>query len=356
MQPSKKTPIILLFSTLVLFGACKKELSFDKWKPDLLAPLVKSTLQVKDVAQLDNRSWTQTVPSADIGYMPFVEVDVPELDIPLVGPYPYTLSDVVTFIDVDTADFRISFMNRYPITIATGTQIVFRTSASASSESNVILRHTVSRDIVPDSEYVIDTLLTNKTIRSDIYLSIEHFKSPGGQFITFSSQPTEISFEIRFLSVYTVGLKTNNMMEIADSADLESWDSQDDYDDSTAMGKLSLYFTNSLPINVHFQLYFFDEGYSMLLDSIYTGSGSMYAPGGQTDAQGEPIGTPQENRYDITLTESRLSRIRSARHIVYRLAGDTYGYSGSEVVVGGNCDLKLQAVGDLKIAISKLFN
>lgn len=345
--------LTVVASVLLALVSCEKDMSLDKWKPDILAPLAKGTIKVEDVAQIRNKKWTQTVPPADIGYVSGLPVDVPALDIDYVGPYQYTISDIIDFIQVDTMDFRITFTNNYPIIIQAGTQIVFRNSASTSSEANVLFRHFVSHDVLPTQTYSVDTLLTNKLLNADLYLYIEHFKSNGGNGVTFSSQPMEITYEIRLLNTYTVGVKTNKELSVIDTADIEPWDDQETYNDSTATGKLSIYLSNSLPINLHYKMYFYDDNFGQPLDSIYTGD--MYAAGGQTDANGEQVGTVVENRFDDTLTIDRIRRIRTASHIVYSLVGDTYGYSGSTVVAGRNCKLSLQVVGDLKINISKLF-
>ena len=97
---------------------------------------------------------------------------------------------------------------------------------------------------------------------------------------------------------------------------------------------------------------FYDDNYNYLT-SLY--QGDMVAAGGTTDAQGNPTNVAVEQRYDDTLSVARIAQIRSATHVVYRVVGDTNGYSGTEVVAGKSCGLDIQIVGDLQINISKLF-
>lgn len=339
--------ILLLFT----ISSCKK---IEGLQPDILAPLVKTSAKVEDIGQIRDKHFIQSFPAASIGSFP-VGVSIPTvapIEIDHIGPYPYSLSDTITFVDIDTMNFRFTFLNNYPIIVQAGTQIVFRSSSDVNSSSNIIFAHTIARDISPSTSYAIDTIITNKYLPSVFYMSLDSFKSPGGNNVIFSSEPSQVDFEIRLLSTFEVGVKTNITVGTLDTADIQSFGSNDSYNDSTATGVISIYMSNSLPINLHFGLDFYDDNYNYLT-SIY--QGDMALAGGTTDAQGTPTSVNPEHRFDDTLSIDRIHQIRSATHVVYRVNGDTYGYSGSEVVVGKNCALNIQIVGDLNINISKLF-
>lgn len=344
---------VVFFAVLLLTGliACEK---LDGLQPDILAPLVKGKVKVEDVAQIRNREFTQAIPPIDLGYAENVPVDVPfTFELDHVGAYPYSFSDTISFIDVDTMDFRFIFRNSYPINVKAGTSLAFRTSADVNSDANIIFKCVITEDIPQGGSYVLDTLITDKTLPNIIYFSLDHFKSDGGDGVVFSSNPSEITFEIRLLSTYKVGVKTNRNVGISDTMEIEPLgDEGSNYDDA-ATGDLSIYVTNTLPMNLHFALDFYDEN-QVYQTSLY--EGDMYMPGGTTDAEGVPVGTALEYRFDDTLNVDRIQKIRRAKYVAYRFFGDTNGYPGTEVVVNRDCALKLQIVGDLKINISKLLN
>ncbi len=350
-MPKKFVFILSGISLLLTVASCKK---IDSLQPDILAPLIKSTAKVEDIGQIRDKHFTQEFPAASIGSYPVgvLLASVAPIEIDHVGPYPYTLSDTVTFVDIDTMNFSLTFSNSYPISVQAGTQVVFRSSSDVNSTANIIFAHIISHDIAPNTSYTIDTIITNKYLPATIYMSLDTFRSQGGNNVTFSSQPSVLDFEIRLLSTFTVGVKTNITLGVQDTTDVQFSGDQNNYNDSTVTGIVSIYISNSLPINLHFGLDFYDDNYNYLT-SLY--QSDMVAVGGTTDVQGNPTSVAVEQRFDDTLSIVRINQIRSATHAVYRVTGDTNGYSGTEVVVGKNCALNIQIVGDLQINISKLF-
>lgn len=204
-----------------------------------------------------------------------------------------------------------------------------------------------------NSNYSVNLIATNKFVNSTIYLYLENFKSPGGNGLIFTGQPTIISYELRFISLFKTGIKTNKDISIADSTAIDVSSSQEDYNDSTATGKLTVFLTNSIPINVNFQMYFYDESRTVFIDSLYYGN--LFVPAGNTDTDGAPLSS-EERKFEIPLSAERLSKLRQSKFAYYRIYCDTYGKPGSNVTAGSQCSLTIQITGDLKIKVAKLFN
>ncbi len=355
-----KTAVGFLFFIFLLSG-CKKEFNPDSWSPDILAPIIKSRASAKEVCDLKNKKFTQNIYVGDLGFDANTPLDLPALNFSSpVGPFVVELSDFFSFVEVDSAYLDISLVNSFPIAISAGTEVVFRTSASVADESNVIFRHAIQSDIAPAETYLFSSVLKTKKVTSDVYLFLEKFKSPGGNNITFTSNPAELSFEFKFLKVFAVALRTNREHTQVDTTEVAFFDDISDYDDNTAVGTLRVFLTNAMPINFGFQMYFLDETKQTVIDSIYYHDGfsehrDIYSPGGITMAPtGEPIDSTTV-KFEFPITASRIRKLKQAKFLVFRLSGDTNGYTGEEVYVGGNSNLQVLITGDLKIRIASLF-
>lgn len=344
---------IIIFLLVLSASSCNKDFNIDSWEPKMLMPLAKGKARIQDVTDLRNKKWVQQIPAFDIGYTEFVAVNVPPLNIPFVGPYPYEISEYINYVFVDSLDFSIELKNYFPIAIQAGTRIVFRSTADTTSSDNIILQYELPYDVAPNQEFTVNSIVTNKFVNNNIYLYLEDFKSPGGNNVIFSGQPSEIRYELRFLSVVKVGIKTNKEVSVVDSTEISAISESDDYNDSTATGKLSLFVTNTVPTNFDFQMYFYDESRTVFLDSIIYGSSLI--PSGTTDTEGLPT-SKQEKKFEIPLTADRIARLKQARFCVYRLKGDTYGKPGTNVTAGSQCSLEIQITGDLSIRVAQLFN
>lgn len=352
-QSPMRVFVKLLFICTVSLASCKKEFNMNKWEPDMLVPLIKGTATIKDVADLRDKIFVQNIPAIDIGFDPFVPVNVPELGISFVGPYPYTLSEYFRFVEVDSAVFEIELYNFFPIPISKGTKVIFRSSADTSTNANIIYSHELSQDIPAYGSYpkITDTVV-NRIVTSEIFLYLENFKTAGATNVVFDTQPTQLKFEIKFLSVFRVALNTDKVYGISDTTEMELGEDVADYDDSTATGKLNVFLTSSMPINFNFQMYFYDASQSVLIDSLYYGE--IYAPGCNTNQLGVPVDSV-ERKFEIPITSERVRRLKEAKYMAYRLTGNTYGYPPDVVYAGETCGFKIQITGDIKLKIAALF-
>lgn len=350
----KQTPNRLVATLVVLLSlflaSCDKKINLDKWEPDVLAPLLKGTATFKEVTDLRDKNFTQKVPAIDIGYTPFTTVSVPPIKINFVGPYPYTISEYFSFVKVDSALFEIELFNMFPVPISQGTRVVFRSSPDTSTNANIFYSYTLTQDIPAYGAYPkFEDVVTNKTITTDIYLYLENFHSPGGNNVVFDSQPTLVKFKLKFLSVFTVAINAGKEYSIGDTTAMEITDEIGSYDNNTATGMLHFFMNSSMPINFDFQMYFYDETKSIMLDSLYYGR--LHTEGNHTTQLGVPLDSVQR-KFDIPLTADRIRRLKEAKFMAYRITGSTFGYPPGLVYLGPDCRLRLQLTGDIKLKVS----
>ncbi|MBL0309113.1 MAG: hypothetical protein IPP77_05390 [Bacteroidetes bacterium] len=83
----------------------QKEFNIDKWSPDLLGPIIKSTLTAKEVCDLKNKKFTQQITALDLGGFSTTEPEfVPVIDTPSkTKPFKIQLSDYFSYVKVDTS-------------------------------------------------------------------------------------------------------------------------------------------------------------------------------------------------------------------------------------------------------------
>jgi len=342
----------LFFVFMVLLASCNKDINLDKWDPQMLMPIVKASATVENVADLRDRSFVQQIPALDIGYTTGVQVNVPPTQRAFVGPYAYTLSDYFNSVQVDSAVFSVELTNSFPISISSGTRIVFRSSPETASRSNIVYEYVLAQDVPAGGTYSKFTdILINRTITSRIFLFLEDFKSPGGEDVIFGSQPSEVRFEIKFLSVFKAGINTGREYTICDTTGMELAGAVTNFSDSTADGTLKLFINSSMPVNFTYQIYFFDETKTELIDSLY--HGDMVSPGCKADLSGVPYGSV-EKKFEISISAERMRNLKRAKYMAYKFRGDTHGYTTPVVYIKGDCFLQMQLTGDIKLKVGAL--
>jgi hypothetical protein len=351
--------ITLLAAVLILtLSSCKKDFNLDKWAPEMLGPIATGTATIEDVADLKDKIFTQKIYPPDIGVTGIsIPVSVSSISLGFVGPYPYQVSEYFKYVYVDSAIFKITFDNTFPVVVEKGTRIDFRSSADTSSPANIIFSHTLDREIAPNSSYSFTTVVVNTNVQSIMYLYLQNFKArnPGGTNIVFDPNPSTLTFEIKFLSVFKIAVYTNKEYEVRDTVAIDYGDSftPNEYNDSAVVGKLTLYLTNKIPINFDFQMYFWNESFDEPIDSFYYGRMNIAAA--TTNFFGDPVNF-KEDSFPVPITAARSRVLKKAKYVSYRLSGNTRNLGPDELVFAGkDCVIEAQFVGDLKIRVSNFF-
>ena len=341
--------LMLLFCGMMILYSCSKyrfnQKSIPALETEWLIPLAKGQFGFEDIRELSNINSSYLIPAMDIGFVEGVQVNVPALDIPQVGPYKQALSDWIQAIQFDSLNIRLGFNNLFPIAIGQGTAFTFRNSADTNSNSNIIYSHTISQQINPTEQYSFDVVIGQNQVSDTIYIYLEHFKSPGGT-VTFATTPCQLSVELKVVDLKKVSLYPDKSLRSYDTIDVEWGEQEEDFEDTLSSARINIYMENAMPLNQYLQIYFLEPNSSVIYDSLFTAAINL--SGCQTDQNGTPLNTTQsQSVVDISLNKIR--RIRQCRQIVLNYDLNTLGYPQPLIHAGEQTFFKLQLSGDLKL-------
>ncbi|NNC94549.1 MAG: hypothetical protein HKN92_03235 [Chitinophagales bacterium] len=337
--------LLFLIAISVLYSSCNLGEETLNWKPSVIAPIIYTEVNVKDVSDLQDKRMKFEIDPSDLGFVSGVPVYVPPTYIERIGPKQIDLSDYFIDVDIDSATFKLIINNTFPIPIDSGTKIILR-SMNDTLASSIIYQYRIEEDIPPESEFVVLTNLRDQNIPATVYLEIKDYRSSGGTLVTFSDDPTEFILDITFLTIKTVRIKTNNALQINDTLGLEFENSGSD--SAIQDGTLSIKFRNDLPANVKFQLYFLD-GLFNKTDSLFTDRISI--PAGSTNSLGVSL-TVGEEVAEVIVDAKRVERWENSAHVGVKFNANTFGFPGTSVTASNDLNIRMHIGGDLDLKIS----
>lgn len=353
-MPKKPIPLITILVALLLFAACHKSLNLDNWTPKVLGPLVNGYATIEEVSDLRDKIFHREISPGDLHFENYdfnnYTGNVPAMFINHVGPFPYQLSDYFHSVFVDSADFVITIHNTFPIAISRGTYVVFRTQPDTLNDNNIVLKYKLPQDIAANGIETFETLVRNTYVSDTVYLYLDSLQTPATTNVTFSGDPTELTFQIKFLNVFNIALNVEKTNTVLDTTSVSITDNVPNTSNDAATGIVRVFLSNGMPIKFNFQMYFYDENMNFI-DSLYHG-GDMNVNGAHTNLQGALLDSAQA-KYETTLDATRIGSLKSAKKLVYRLTGDTYGYPPPYDWVGDKCFFHVLLTGDLKIKVAK---
>jgi hypothetical protein len=350
----KKLYIILL-GFGILLSACSKyntDLNeFPSWNSDWVLPLVKGKVSFENIKQLSNAKTSFDVPSIDIGYASGIQLNVPQISIPEVGPYKQPLSDWIHAIEFDSLEIDLSFTNVFPIAVGAGTKFSFRRTPTTADPTNIIYQHTVASDIAPGQNYTFKVDVINNSVSDTLYLYLEQFNSPGGNNVTFTTAPSKISIEVQIIDIKKVELFANKFVVERDTIDIDfgNEDTETGGLDTSSYGTVNFFIDHALPINCYTQIYFYDTVSNSISDSLL--SSPLNLVGCTTDANGDPTSV-NSSKTSFAISTQRIDKIKKSTKAIVSFRLNTQGYPPPYVMMSDKTYLKLQITGDLHLSFN----
>lgn len=318
---------------------------------DWLLPLVKGRVSFDNLKKLNSSTISFDIPSTDIGFASGVQLNVPGISIPELGPYVQPLSDWIHTVQFDTLQISLRFQNSFPIPIGAGTKFSFRSSNSTATQGNVIYEHTVPANIEPGAPYTFTVDVVNNSVSDSIFLFMEQFNSPGGNNVTFSSSPSKMDVTVEIIDIKKVELNVAKSTVELDTVDVDfgSEDTNTGAVDTSSSGNVHFFIDHALPINMYAQIYFLDPISSLPVDSLLNAPLNLI--GCQTDANGHPLNV-NSSKNTLTITNQRLQRIKKSKQAILSFRMNTNGYPGPYVQMSDQTYLKMQITGDLHLSFN----
>jgi len=226
------------------------------WKPEILAPFVKSNLEVYDFEELIFSGAEYNVEAGDLpipGYAPNIPIPfVPPIIKESLPPDYLNLSTFFNLIVVDSAAVKINLNNVFPIPIGANTKLTIRDSVS----KELVTEHYVNRQVAPGENYEFDFLIFDKKLSQTLEIKVEEFNSPGGTNVTFTNETLVINVLIQFVNLDWVEVENNVNFIDTSYTDV---DFNIDGGSDPFQGTLSLFLDNNFPSEFKLRLDLYDD-------------------------------------------------------------------------------------------------
>jgi hypothetical protein len=342
------------FILMILVSCSKYNTNINElptWNSEWLLPLVKGKLSFENIKELSNAKTSFDVPSIDIGYASGLQVNVPPINLPEVGPYKQPLSNWIHQVQFDSLEIDLSFTNVFPIAVGAGTKFSFRRTPTTADPNNIIYQHTITNDIAPNQSYTFNVDVINYAVSDTLYLYLEQFNSPGGNNVTFTSNPSKINIEVQIIDIKKVELYPDKSVVEQDTVEIDFGDEDTNTGglDTSSNGTVNFFIDNALPINCYTQVYFLDPVSSVIKDSLL--STPLNIVGCNTDANGDPTNV-KSSKTSFFISSQRIDQIKKSTKAIIVFKLNTNGYPPPYVLMSDQTYLKLQITGDLKLSFN----
>ena len=322
------------------------------WEPNYYGPIANTRVDIEDIAKLEDLVFNQEVDANDVKSRFEGEVpEVPPFSLDKqVGPYPFTITEIFEKIAVDSLLFNVSFENAFPIDIAKGTVISFRNK----DDGKEVFRHRIQADVEPGEKFEVTRTVLDESVDNDLNFYLENFTSNGSQEpVDFGDGlETDFRFELIFLSIAELEIKTNQSYRITDTTSFDL-DTRDEA--GSAKGELFIYFENRYPLIFETQLYLLDENKN-LVDSLFESPVELgSAPVVESPQGGRITGDTVLVVDTVELKDDNLRSLKNADYLSGNFFARTVDtaqngnpLSSISITITDRSFLNLQVTGDVK--------
>ena len=340
----------LLSSCLLLSWHCTKKTYNDLPVPgNWLLPLLKGDFSPVSLTALNNKAFDFTVYADDIGLSTGMPISSPTpVTINDAGSFPIETTDLVESLSLDSGQANLTLINRFPVSIKSGTIISLTTSGSTAP----VIRLELPQDLAAGARQDFSFDLAGQHMNHELSLNVEKLIIDSFNNVQFDGSTLEMNIRFVDMSVAELGIAAQKNYDIRDTVEFNSsMIEYDDYDkmltDSTINATVNFTALNHLPVNVTFQIYFFNYGTGEIIDSLFT-------PAITVDPAANAL-EPTEVQQATKIFKSRIDNIKTATQVIYSLNLDTYQQTGGTEIITKEQTLSLKASGDIRILFSPSF-
>lgn len=348
---TKSLSLALLLGSIMLFSwSCTKDKYNDlPVSGNWLLPLLKGNISPVSLTALNNKTFDFSVWADEVGLNSGEPLSSPvPITISNAGSFPIETTDLVESFTLDSGRVNLSIMNNFPVTIKSGSIISLITSASAVP----VIQLELPEDLASGLSQVYSFDIGQKHLSHELFLNVDKLIIDSFNHVMFAGSELQMSIQFVDMSVAELGIAAQKNYEIRDTVEFNnSMIEYDDYDqmltDSTINATINFTALNHLPVNVTFQVYFFDWTTNEIIDSLF--SPNILVDAAEDSA--EPIEAQQKTK----IYKSRIDRIKTATQVIYALNLDTYQQHSGTKTITREQTLTLKASGDIRILFSPSF-
>ena len=350
MKTKSLSYILLLGSILLLGWSCTKDKYNDlPASGNWLLPLLNGEFSPVSLTALNNKTFDFSVWADEIGLNSGEPVSSPiPITVTNAGSFPIETTDLVETLTLDSGQVNLNIMNNFPVTIKAGSVISLVTSGSAIP----VIQLELPEDLAPGLNQSYSFDIRQKHLNHELFLNVDKLIIDSFNYVHFDGSELRMSIQFVDLSVAELGIAAQKNYVIRDTVEFNSsMIEYDDYDkmltDSTINATINFTALNHLPVNVTFQVYFFDLATNEIIDSLFSPNILVEA----AENAAEPIEAQQKAK----IYKSRIDRIKTATQVIYSLNLDTYQQHSGIKTITKEQTLSLKASGDIRILFSPSF-
>lgn len=350
----KMLPLSLALLTGMWLSGCDPELLDDlEWKPQVLTPLVTTTVNFYDLNALNGVTGQYTIAPERLGIPDFrfdVAIDVPPLGPIDLPPNFISMAEYLTLLEVNAARVDLTLNNAFPIPVGAGTRIVCQDSLTGAE----VFSYTLPETVAPGGEIDIPVTLADAAIPTRMAILVKDFVSPGAAGVIFSLSPLTIQAKLQVLDLKQAHVRPGLEFELEESVSDFSLDLEELKDTAAIGGTLSVYIDHRFPAEAEVFAEFLDENGATLL-TVFPDEPdqTLRLPAAPVDANGEVTQSVRKELIDFIHLKSDLQTLLRATQI--RVQARLATPSGPQkLVIDADCSITLKVTGRLEIEPSNL--
>ncbi len=320
-------------------------------RPNILAPALKTEIDVYDFDKLLNQNSKYVIPFSEIANESPVTITpgttvpfTPEMTFsdPLPSQY-LNIFDIAERIFLDTVNATLTFKNTFPVSILPNTRFVLRDSANPS---NILFSHQIptGTKVSPGEEYRFDFISSKDTVESTLEFFVDDLHLEEGNNVTFTGEDFVVNLNVKVVDIDKAELK-NNVSYKDTAVHLFNINIPNPEDTSAYSGSLSIFLTNKYPAGFDLRLELLDENENFIF-SVF-GDSSLFLNHAPLDPNGNVVGETTTEKLNFIKVEDirNLNAVKKMRVMVELLTPPT----PETVILNEVTTIDLLITADIKI-------
>ncbi len=325
----KKATLISIFGFLVgliVITSCENldDLADLGLRPNILAPALKTEIDVYDFDKLLNQNSEYRISPSDVGIPPGTTFpSFPGYNgdgIKLPSQY-LNIFDIAEKIYLDTINATLSFTNTFPVSILPHTRFVLRDSANPNT---ILFNDSIptGTKVLPGETYTVNFVRSKEIVQSTLEFFVQDLHLEEGNNVTFSGEDFVINLNVKVVDIDKVELKNNVTYNDTTISDFNI-NIPNPGDTSAYSGSLSIFLTNKYPAGFDLRLELLDENENFIF-SVF-GDSSLFLENAPLDAGGNVVGEKTTEKLNFIRVEdiSNLNLVKKMRVMVKLITPNT---------------------------------